>query len=176
VGGPCRPTVTVNSSRSVKTFLLALGSAHKRCKMRMPKRLALSSVLLSSVWLSPLWAQTSPAPTPGGRPYRQPPCWQQAGISQSVMPQIREIQQSTRSQVESVCSNSSLTPQEQRQQIGQLHKQQQQQIEGLVTSEQLQALRSCQEQRGQMGGMHRGGNPCANMPANTAQQPTPAQP
>jgi len=142
--------------------------------MTMPKRLALSSVLLSSVWLSPLWAQTSPAPPPGGRPYRQPPCWQQAGISRSVMPQIHEIQKSTRSQVESVCSNSSLTPQEQRQQIGQLHKQAQEQIGALVSAEQLQALKSCQEQRGQ--GMHRGGNPCGNVPANPAPQPTPPQP
>lgn len=142
--------------------------------MTMPKRLALSSILLSSVWLSPLCAQTSPAPTPG-KPYREPPCWQQAGISPSVMPQIREIQQSTRSQVESVCSNSSLTPDEQRQQVGQLHKQQQEQIGGLVSAEQLQALRSCQEQHNQMAGAHHGGNPCANMPANNTQPPTPPQ-
>jgi len=157
------------------TFLLALGSLHKRCRMT-PKRLALSSVLFSSVWLFPIWAQTGPAPTPGARPDRQPPCWQQAGISPSVMPQIRAIQKSTRNQVESVCSNSSLTTQEQRQQIGQLHKQQQQQIEGLVSSEQLQALRSCQDQRSQMEGMHHGGNPCGNVPGNGAQPPTPPQP
>lgn len=141
--------------------------------MRMLKRFALSSVLCSAIWVSPLSAQTSSAPSPGGRPNHQPPCWQQAGISPSVMPQIREIQRSTRSQVESVCSNSSLTPQEQRQQIGKLHQQQQQQIEGLLSSEQFQALRGCQQER---GGMHRSGGPCGNRSENASPQPAPEQP
>jgi hypothetical protein len=140
--------------------------------MTMPKQLAASLVLLSSVWLSPVWAQTSSAATPVNG--RQQPCWQQAGISRSVMPQIHQIQQSTHGQVESVCSNISLTPEEKQQQIRQLHQQAQQQIETLVSSEQLQALRSCQEQRAEMRGMHRGGNPCGGVPANPT-QPTPPQ-
>lgn len=159
------------------TFLLGLGFQRTGgAEMTISKQLALSSVLLSSVWLSPLWAQTSPVPVPGGRPYRQRPCWQQAGISRSVMPKIHEIQQGTRSQVESVCSNSSLTAQQKRQETEQLQQQAQQQIEALVSPAQFQALRSCQEQRGQMAGMHGGGNPCGNVPANTTQQPAPAQP
>ena len=142
--------------------------------MTMHRQLALSLVLLGSVWLLPLRAQTNSSPAPGGQAYRSQPCWQQAGISRSVLPQIRQIHQSTHSQVESVCSNSSLTPQQKQQEIQQLHQQAQQQIETLVSSQQFQTLRSCQEQHGRMGGMHRGGSPCGNRSANTA--PPAAQP
>lgn len=144
--------------------------------MTMSKHLALSAVLFSSAWLFPLWAQTSPAPVVGGRPYRQRSCWQQAGISRSVMPRIHQIQQTTRSQVESVCSNNSLTPEQKQQETEQLQQQAQQQIGALLSSEQLEALRSCQEQRGHAGAMHGGGNPCGNVPAKAAEEPTPPQP
>jgi len=140
------------------------------------KQLGLAFALLISVSLYPVLAQTAPG-SPSGPTFRKEACWEQAGISKSVMPQIRQIHQSTRSQVESVCSNSSLTPQQKQQEIQQLHQQAQQQIEALVGSQQLQALRSCQQQSGGMGnGMHHSGNPCGNISANPGQQPAPPHP
>jgi hypothetical protein len=139
--------------------------------VKIPKQLAIALVLLTAVPAMPLWAQTSSTPGPGAPRYPQQPCWQQAGISRSVMPQIRQIHQSTHSQVESVCGNSSLTPQQKQQEIHQLHQQAQQQIEGLVSSQQLQALRSCQEQRGHSRAMQPGGNPCGNTSATAPPLP-----
>ena len=63
----------------------------------------------------PLLAQSAPPttnPSSQTRPARrggQEPCWQQAGVEKSVMEQIGAIVHDARSQVEAVCSNSSLT-------------------------------------------------------------------
>ena len=48
---------------------------------------------------------TPPASPRGTTPNRQKPCWQQAGISQSALQQRKQIEESTRSQVESVCKD-----------------------------------------------------------------------
>jgi len=115
----------------------------------------------------PLAAQTAstPASPRGTTPTHQKPCWQQAGISQSAMQQRKQIEESTRSQVESVCSDSSLTPQQKQQKIHQLHQQAQKQLAGVMSSQQEAALKSCREGRGEgphMGGGH-GGGPCGEM-------------
>src|SRR5271167_18469 len=118
----------------------------------------------------PLVAQTATSPVPPRgatptHPTRQKPCWQQAGISQSAMQQRKQIEESTRSQVESVCSDSSLTPQQKQQKIHQLHQQAQKQLAGVMSSQQEAALKSCRESRGEgphMGGGH-GGGPCGEM-------------
>jgi hypothetical protein len=92
-----------------------------------------------------------------------------------VMPQIRGIQENTHSQVGSVCSDSSLNPQQKRQKIHQLHQEAQQQIEALVNAQQLEALRNCREQRGAVVGAHLG-NPCSSTPTYAAPTTTPAKP
>jgi periplasmic protein CpxP/Spy len=122
------------------------------------KKLFCCSALFLCAW--PLLAQTTPPATnpPGqtGGMHRGnfTPCWQQAGIEKSVMEQRWSIERDTRSQVEAVCSNSSLTPQQKHQQAREIHQQARQKMDGLVTPEQEKALTSCQQQR---GGNHSGG-------------------
>jgi hypothetical protein len=102
-------------------------------------------------------------------PAHQKPCWQQAGISQSAIQQRKQIEESTHSQVESVCSDSALTPQQKQQKIRQLHLEAQKQVEALIPPQQEQALKSCRASRGEgphVGGMHGGGGgPCGEMPS-----------
>src|SRR5271156_2377627 len=106
--------------------------------------------------VSPLLAQSAPQSTtpppsaqPGpGRRGNMTPCWQQAGIEKSVMEQRWSIERDTRSQIEAVCSNSSLTPQQKHQQVKDLRLQARQKMDGLVTPEQEKSLTSCQQQRG----------------------------
>jgi hypothetical protein len=160
--------------------------------MTRPDRLGFAFALLLSFTALPALAQSSagvPAPrstapgsttTPGStapannRRGRQQPCWQSAGISQQVVQQHRQIEENMRSQVESVCANSSLSPQQKREQIRQIREQGRKQIEGLITPQQEEALKACREQRGGGrgenhggGGMHRGSGegPCGEIPA-----------
>lgn len=91
------------------------------------------------------------------------PCWQQAGIQKSVMEQRWALERETRSQVEAVCSNSSLTPQQKREQVREIRQQGRQKMEGLVTPEQEKALTACQQEHGMGhpgGGMHEGMGGC----------------
>lgn len=103
---------------------------------------------------------------------RQEPCWQEAGISKGAMQQQHSIQQSTRAEVQSVCANSSLTPQQRREQIRAIRERSRQQIDALISPQQREALKSCQQSRnkghiGGGGGFHRGGGhgegPCGEL-------------
>lgn len=101
----------------------------------------------------------------------QEPCWQEAGISKSTMEQRRSIQQSARAEIQSVCANSSLTPQQRREQIRAIHERTRQQMEESITPQQREALKSCQEARRAThpagGGFHGGGGggqgPCGEL-------------
>lgn len=109
----------------------------------------------------------SPRPTTPTRQAHHSPCWQQAGVSQSAIERRKQIEESMRGQVESVCSDSSLTPQQRQEKIHQLHQEARQQMQGLITPQQEQALRSCREKHGEavhMGGMHgASAGPCGQM-------------
>jgi len=157
---------------SPATFLLGSGLANAEVSMTRIRRFGFAAAVLTLLSTYPLAAQTAPSSaSPRGttptRPAHRSPCWQQAGISQSAMQQRKGIEESTHSQVESVCSDSSLTPQQKQQKIRQLHQEAQKQVMGLITSQQEQALKSCRASRGegpQMGGMHGvGGGPCGEM-------------
>lgn len=119
-------------------------------------------------------ASTGPTP-PTQRRGRRQPCWQQVGISQSAAQQRRQIEENTRAQMESVCSDSSLSAQQKEQKIRQLREESRRQAEALIGPQQEQALRSCRQQRGEGrgghgghgGGMHGGGGPCGELPAGT---------
>lgn len=64
------------------------------------------------------------------------------------MEQRWATERDTRSQVEAVCANSSLTPQQKQQQAREIRQQARQKMEGLVTPEQEKALTACQQERG----------------------------
>ena len=136
----------------------------------------LKKFILSAVFLlcaGALFAQstpstsTSPAQTEPAR-RRGEPCWQQAGIERSVVEQVRSIGSEARSKVESVCSSSSLTPQQKRQQVQEIHQQATLKREALVTVDQRKAFMACQQGRSGShasgGGAHEGlGGGCGEM-------------
>jgi hypothetical protein len=134
--------------------------------MTMLKPLGLALVMSSALIGCPLFAQTStsPAPRVHRARYSGQPCWKQAGISPSVVPQLRQINQTTHSEVMAVRSDSSLTPQQQRQKTRQLRQQEYQQLDALVGSQQFEALRSCREQRARSGTGNPGQNPPPQQP------------
>jgi hypothetical protein len=141
--------------------------------MTMLKRLSLAALLLSAIIRLPLLGQTIASPSPAVVHARRlgQSCWQQAGISPSVMPQLRQIRQATHTQVESVRSDNSLTSQQKRQQVQHLRQDAYQQADVLVGSKQLEALRTCQELRaGNDGGMHRA-TAYGSTTSDTGQQP-----
>ena len=124
-------------------------------------------------------AQTAPvrrqSTVPGhsaGAPHQEP-CWQVAGISKSAMEQRHSIQQNSHSQVEAVCADSSLTAQQRNQKIRQIHEQAKQQMDALVSPQQMQSLKACQSSRAaahpstgghHVGGVASSGGPCGEMP------------
>jgi hypothetical protein len=155
------------------TFLFRLGLASEEDSMARIRRLGFAAVLILLFSYS-IAAQVAPSPasprgTTAPRAPRQVPCWQQAGISQSALQQRKQIEESTHSQVEAVCSDSSLTPQQKQQKIRQLRQDARKQVEGLITPQQEQALKSCRAGRGEeprIGGVHGGGGgPCGEMPS-----------
>ena len=113
--------------------------------------------------------RTGPGTTakPAAKPPQQEPCWEVAGVSKSALQERRAIAQHARQEVEALCGNSSLSIQQKRQQIQQIHQRERQEIEAIITPAQQEAMRSCQEQRhpvrsgGHIGG---GGGPCGEMP------------
>jgi len=114
------------------------------------KTLTAAAVFLVLLLAAPAIAQTA-NPQRGGmrmpKAGRQEPCRQEAGISKSAMEQRRQIEQNTRAEIQSVCNDPALTPQQKREKIRQLHQQARQQIEGVITPQQQEALKSCQQQR-----------------------------
>jgi len=165
------------------TFLLRSGLAYGEASMTKMMRLGFAFSVLMLLSTYPLAAQTaapSASPKAGapGTATHKSPCWQQAGISQSAMQQRKQIEENTHSQVESVCSDSSLTPQQKQQKIHQLHEEAQKQIGGLITPQQEQERKSCRASRGEaphMGGMHAGG-PCGEMATGNRPQPAGQKP
>ena len=73
------------------------------------------------------------------------PCWQQAGIEKSVAQEIWFIGRDARSQIQGVCSNSSLTPQQKRQQVQEIRHQAMQKREALITADQRNTFMACQQ-------------------------------
>ena len=111
----------------------------------------------------------------------EPPCWQVAGISKSAMEQRQAIQQRTRSEVEAVCADPSLSQQQRQQKIREIHEQAKQELDALVSPQQMEALKSCQQARNH-GGSHpapghpsasAGHGPCGEMPSTPVPTPPP---
>ena len=112
---------------------------------------------------------------------RQEPCWQEAGISKGAMQQRKSIEQGSRAEIQSLCGNSSLTPQQRREQMRAIRERTRQQVDALISPEQREALKACQQARGHSGagGVHGGGGrgegPCGelNEPKEQNREPEP---
>ena len=157
----------------------------------MTKKSATALAVIVVLNLSPatLLAQAAPsaklhnkptAPVARMQAAHEKPCWEVAGISKSAIAERRRIEQETRSQVQSVCNDSSLNEQQKREKIREIRQQSHQQIEGLVSPQQQEALKACQSERTAArggsaghgaGGIRRGEGPCGEMTA-----PKPAEP
>ena len=151
----------------------------------MPSPTAKCVFLFLVAWAaSSLPAQTT-APAPQaprtGQRVGQEPCWQEAGVPRSAVAQRRGIERGAKMQVASVCADATLTPQQKRAKIREIRRRARQQTEALVSPEQQQAIRACEESRGggppAGGGMPRakGAGPCGEMAAPGPNPPT-AQP
>lgn len=97
----------------------------------------------------------------------QEPCWQQVGLSKDVIDQRHAVELETRSQVQAVCADTSMSDQQKKQKIHQIHQESKQKVAGLMTEQQQQELQSCQKERAAnhpapAGVQHGGGGPCAN--------------
>jgi hypothetical protein len=145
--------------------------------MAIPTAIRTIAILLSSIMLAsaqqPL-PSTPPLRVPGspiGTKVEQEPCWQEAGVSKAAIEQRRSIEQGVRSQVSALCADSSLTTQQRNEKIREIHQQAHQQVEALITPQQQEAMRACQQSREHASGSrphipHAGGGtgPCGELP------------
>ena len=143
----------------------------------------LAGIVLSTALVERAAAQvpirTGPPGTTRATPRpRVEPCWEVAGVTRSAIEQRRTINRQARQEVEAVCANTSLSIQQKRQQIQQIHQRERQEIDAIITPAQREAMRTCQEQRGHGGGGHVGGGHgsglCGEMPVGP--KPNPPQP
>jgi hypothetical protein len=107
-------------------------------------------------------------PRPGQVRVREEPCWQKVGISKDVIDQRQAVELDTRSQVQAVCADSSLSDPQKKQKIRELRQESKQKVAGLMTEQQQQELQSCQKERAAnhpapAGIQHAGGGPCGNL-------------
>jgi hypothetical protein len=109
--------------------------------------LALFGIALASA--SVMGQQSKPAPSgttaPSGTPApRHIACWKQTGISPAVMQQRKAIMEGAKSKIQGICGDDSLTAQQKKEQIHQIHQEAVQQAEGLIPAAQMEALKKCQ--------------------------------
>src|SRR5271168_2180338 len=104
---------------------------------------------LSIASASVVGQQSKPAPvgttTPSGAPApRHIACWKQVGVSPAVIQQRKAIMEAAKSKIQSVCGDDSLTAEQKKEQIHQIHQEALQQAEGLIPAAQMEALKKCQ--------------------------------
>ena len=128
--------------------------------------------LVLSLCVTQVVAQNAGSGSPNGAA-RQEPCWQQAGVQKSVMLELASIQREAHAQVEGVCSNTSLTPQQKHQQVREIHQQALQKMSGLVTPDQRKTLLECRQEHAgnhtRAGGRGAGG--CGGLPVGAQGNP-----
>jgi ABC-type sugar transport system substrate-binding protein len=102
------------------------------------------------------------------------PCAKQAGISPQVLQQRRAIMEAAKTKIQGVCQDNSLSAQQKKEQIHQIHQEASQQAEALIPAAQLEALKKCQASAN--GGVHvaHTTGPCGE--PLEPQEETPAQP
>lgn len=141
------------------------------------EKTVLLGLLVGAVLSAGAYAQVPVRPAPGttagqrpatGQRTRREPCWQVAGVSQTVWRQRLEVERQTRVEVEGVCANNSLSPAQKHEQIRQLRERERQQLEGLITPAQKEAMQACRQKRGHttvagVGAGHGAHGPCGEM-------------
>ena len=123
--------------------------------MRFPEIATIAGWLLASLLVIPTSAQTpnqnpTPPPVPPAimeQARRRLPCWQQAGLSQSVAEQVNNIRASTKQQVTAVCADASLSVPQKREKAVNLRKSSREQIDALIPATQRRVLRACETSR-----------------------------
>lgn len=134
--------------------------------------------------LTPLAVQAQTAAKPaqpaGKARVHQEPCWQQAGISQDAKQQRDQIALDRREQIQAVCADSSLNPQEKKQKIKEIRQQAKEKIDSVISADQEQQLTACQKERAAnaghpaaSAGQHPGAGPCGEVAAS-GNPPAPA--
>jgi ABC-type sugar transport system substrate-binding protein len=106
--------------------------------------LALAAASVVGQQSKPAPSGSTPSGTSGGRHIA---CWKQVGISPAVMQQHRAIMEAAKSKVQTVCKDESLTPDQKKEQIHQIHQEAAQQSEGLIPPAQNEALKKCQTEQ-----------------------------
>jgi hypothetical protein len=71
-------------------------------------------------------------------------CWKQIGISPAAMQQRRAILEGAKAKVQGVCKDESLTQEQKKEQIHQIHQEARQQADGVIPAAQMEALKKCQ--------------------------------
>jgi len=129
--------------------------------------------------MSPANAQTSNPTNPQPRTpqVQQEPCWQKVGISKDVIDQREQMDRDRDSQIQSVCSDTSMTPQQKKQKIHEIRQETKQKVSGLISEQQQQELEACHKERGGVnhpaaaGGQRAGAGPCGELTAPNANHP-----
>lgn len=116
----------------------------------------------------------------GAAVHRAAPCWEVAGLSEATMRQRGAISMQTRQSVQAVCADASLSAAQKQERIHEIRQQERGQIDALMTPEQRDAMRACQQQRaghpaaaGAREGGASMGNPC-DLPAAPGKPAHPA--
>ena len=78
---------------------------------------------------------------------QQPPCYEVAGVSKAAIEERQNVVRSANAQVEVVCANISLTPQQRAQEIRQIRQQQRAQMNAIITPQQQEAINACNKAR-----------------------------
>jgi hypothetical protein len=126
-------------------------------KLFFPCALLMCAITAAAQNTPPSGSNPNMRPMRGGNGNAAAACFEKAGLDQSVMQQLFSIQREAHSQIQGVCSNTSLTPQQKQQQVQQIHQQTHEKIGGLITPDQEKELLACKQQQQGGGGGHAGG-------------------
>jgi hypothetical protein len=139
--------------------------------------LALFGVALAAA--SVLGQQSKPTQSgsqPQSQSQRHIACWKQVGISPAAMQQRRAIMEAAKAKIEGICNDDTLSAEQKKQQIHEIHQQAVQQAEALIPAAQAEALKKCQQEQGASSGAHHAHptSPCGE-PLEPTESSTPDQ-
>ena len=131
----------------------------------MHRRTRIYAILF--VGLFALISRGAQQPAKGSASQKTEPCWERAGISKSAIEQRRSIQESTRSEIQAVCSQPNLSEEQKREKIHQIRQAAREKADAMISPAERQQLEACQHAHHaggpKMGGHPAGGDPCAGL-------------